>query len=141
MKKAASIVATLFATLSSTGAYVNTPQSLESRLKCSSLSPLQMAPGGWGIGPSKEIQDEEFANRGGNARGYDAYELQNQGQFMRRVREERTGLKQKKANELLEIAKMAGILDKKKMDERGERLDKFDADDMDDDDDLDVSVQ
>ena len=99
-----------------------------------------MAPGGWGIGPSKDIQEEEFANSGGNIRGFDAYEMENQGQFMRRVQQDRKGLKQKRGDELLEIARMAGIMDKKK-EEKKDRLDKFDADDFSDEDDLDVRVQ
>lgn len=139
--KAPTIVAVaLVATFPSGVAYMTTSHVSKSCERGASDSSLRMAPGGWGIGPSKEIQDEEFANRG-SARGYEQYELENQGTFMRRVREERSGIQKKKANEMLEIAKMAGILDKKKMDERGDRLDRFDADDMADDDDLDVSVQ
>jgi len=143
------VAASVTPTTRAFGTYCNqpaapSPSSIQKRcvhlagVGASSTS-VHMAPGGWGIGPSKEIQDEEFANRG-NTRGYDKYELQNQGQFMRRVREERSGLKKKKANELLEIAKMAGIMDKKKLEERGDRLDKFETEDMSDDEDLDVRV-
>ena len=72
-------------------------------------------------------------------RGYDAYELENRGAFMKRVREEQKGMKQKKKDELLSIAKMAGIKTKKKEGLYG----KFDADDFDDEDfedDLDLRV-
>ena len=103
-------------------------------------------PGGWGIpgAGGTSFRDEEFAdNRGrGNTgrRGYDAYELENRGAFMKRVRDEQKGLKQKKKDELMSIAKMAGIKTKKKEGLYG----KFDADDFedfpDDDDDIDLRV-
>lgn len=59
---------------------------------------------------------------------------------MKRVREEQKGMKQKKKDELLSIAKMAGIKTKKKEGLYG----KFDADDFEDEDlledDLDLRV-
>mmetsp|Transcript_20740 Transcript_20740/g.49023 ORF Transcript_20740/g.49023 Transcript_20740/m.49023 type:complete len:159 (-) Transcript_20740:59-535(-) len=109
---------------------------------------LQMAPpGGWGIpgAGGTSFRDEEFADNRGRVsrqgrRGYDAYELENRGAFMKRVREEQKGMKQKKKDELLSIAKMAGIKTKKKEGLYG----KFDADDFEDEDlledDLDLRV-
>ena len=98
---------------------------------------LSMAPGGWGIGPSKEIQDAEFAKRGGSARSYEGYNMEDSSTFAQRVRTERQGIKSKKASEMLAIAKMAGLGEKKKE----KRLDKFDFDPDDDEEDIDVRVQ
>ena len=59
---------------------------------------------------------------------------------MKRVRDEQKGLKQKKKDELMSIAKMAGIKTKKKEGLYG----KFDPDDFEDfpedDDDIDLRV-
>lgn len=56
---------------------------------------------------------------------------------MKRVRDEQKGLKQKKKDELMNIAKMAGIKTKKKEGLYG----KFDFEDFpDDDDDIDLRV-
>ena len=103
--------------------------------------------GGWGIpgAGGTSFRDEEFADNRGRAsrqgrRGYDAYELENRGAFMKRVQEEQKGMRQKKKDELLSIAKMAGIKTKKKEGLYG----KFDADDFEDEDlledDLDLRV-
>ena len=102
--------------------------------------------GGWGIpgAGGTSFRDEEFADNRGRSntgrRGYDAYELENRGAFMKRVRDEQKGLKQKKKDELMSIAKMAGIKTKKKEGLYG----KFDADDFedfpDDGDDIDLRV-
>mmetsp|Transcript_10812 Transcript_10812/g.21978 ORF Transcript_10812/g.21978 Transcript_10812/m.21978 type:complete len:130 (+) Transcript_10812:1966-2355(+) len=100
--------------------------------------------GGWGIpgAGGTSFNDAEFAdNRGPKSRkgrrGYDAYELENRGAFMKRVREEQKGIKQRKKDELMNIAKMAGIKTKKKEGLYG----KFDAGDFDDDDDDDLDLR
>lgn len=56
---------------------------------------------------------------------------------MKRVREEQKGIKQRKKDELMNIAKMAGIKTKKKEGLYG----KFDASDFDDDDDDDLDMR
>eukprot|EP00560_Eucampia_antarctica_P008590 CAMPEP_0197826798 /NCGR_PEP_ID=MMETSP1437-20131217/3697_1 /TAXON_ID=49252 ORGANISM="Eucampia antarctica, Strain CCMP1452" /NCGR_SAMPLE_ID=MMETSP1437 /ASSEMBLY_ACC=CAM_ASM_001096 /LENGTH=106 /DNA_ID=CAMNT_0043427383 /DNA_START=167 /DNA_END=487 /DNA_ORIENTATION=+ len=97
-----------------------------------------MAPGGWGIGPSKDISEEEFAKTGTSAKPYEGYGLEDQSTFTRRVRSERQDMKKRKALEMLEIAKMAGIGEKK---ETESRLDRFEKDVFEDeDDDIDVRV-
>ena len=102
--------------------------------------------GGWGIpgAGGTSFNDAEFAdNRGRTSRtgrrGYDAYELENRGQFMKRVREEQQGIKQRKKDELMNIARMAGIKTKKKEGLYG-KFDASDFEDLDDDDDIDLRV-
>ncbi len=104
-------------------------------------SVLKMAPGGWGIGPSKDINDAEFANRGGvSGRPYRGYGLEDSSTFSRRVRSERKNIKSKKAKEMLEIAKMAGLGERKK--KQKEEMGQYDTfGNIDDDDDIDVRVE
>ena len=104
---------------------------------------LKMAPGGWGIGPSKDINDAEFANRGGvSGRPYRGYGLEDSSTFSRRVRSERKNIKSKKAKEMLEIAKMAGLGErKKKQKEDIGQYDTFGNMDDEEDDDIDVRVE
>merc|ERR1712071_8835 len=66
--------------------------------------------GGWGK-RAKDFIDEEFARDGGDRRGFDAYELQERGDFMRRVRNDRSKFLKKRDEEFLDIAKMARITD------------------------------
>jgi len=104
---------------------------------------LNMAPpGGWGIpgAGGTSFRDEEFADNRGRKevgrRGYDAYEMENRGAFMKRVRADAANIKQKKKDDLKEIARMAGIKSKDKT-----PYGRFDTDDFDDnDDDLDLRV-
>lgn len=81
---------------------------------------------------------EEFA-RGGDRRAFEGYELQDRGEFMRKVKEEKDMMRKSEMDELMAVAKIAGI----EVKDPKSRLNKFGDDDLldDDDDDLDVSVQ
>lgn len=99
--------------------------------------------GGWGIGPQRELTPEEFAKggRGGRSRSsnFEGYQLRDRGEFMRQVAQDRQELERSELEELLGVARQAGIAVK----DPKERLNKFELDDVvdDDDDDLDLSVQ
>mmetsp|Transcript_24678 Transcript_24678/g.30320 ORF Transcript_24678/g.30320 Transcript_24678/m.30320 type:complete len:223 (+) Transcript_24678:39-707(+) len=69
---------------------------------------------GWGK-RKKEYLDEEFCNDdlGGNRRGFDAYELQEKGDFYARVAADRMTLKKRSEEDYLEIARMAGVTDQR----------------------------
>jgi hypothetical protein len=90
--------------------------------------------GGWGIGNSRNMVPEEFAK--GDRRAFEGYNLRDRGEFMRKVKEDSQEMKNQEFDELLGVAKMAGINVKNP----SERLDKFGADFLEDEDDLDVSV-
>lgn len=90
--------------------------------------------GGWGIGGSREITPEEFAR--GSRTAFDGYSMQERGEFMRSLRETQDALKKAELDELLGVARMAGVNVK----DPKTRLNKFDPAIFDDDDDLDVSV-
>ena len=92
--------------------------------------------GGWGIGSSREISPEEYAR--GDRAAFDGYSMQERGEFMRSLRDTQDAQARAEMDELLGVAKMAGIDVK----DPSTRLNKFDPDMMfeDDDDDLDVSV-
>lgn len=89
--------------------------------------------GGWGIGGSREMVPEEFVR--GDRRYFDGYQMSEQGDFRRKIEEDKEALKKSQMEELLGVAKMAGINMK---DAKG-RLNKFE-DEMLDDDDLDLTV-
>ena len=90
--------------------------------------------GGWGIGGSREMVPEEFAR---SDRSYfDGYKMREQGDFRRQLKEEKDAMKNSELEELLGVAKIAGLSLKNPK----ERLNKFDPGLMDDDDDLDLSV-
>lgn len=92
--------------------------------------------GGWGNNQERSVFDEE---QGGDS-VYANYEIEDRGKFMQRVNEERKSLRIKKAADLLEVARIAGVELKKKTKDP-EKLDLFDADDFESDEDyLDVSV-
>ena len=103
------------------------------------LPPFSLqATGGWGIGDSRDLVPEEFS-KGGERRAFEGYQLQDRGAFMRKVKEDKDMMKKSEMDELMAVAKMAGIDVK----DPSERLNKF-GDDVfreEDDDDLDVSVQ
>ena len=90
--------------------------------------------GGWGIGGSRELIPEEFAK--GDRRAFEGYNLQDRGEFMRQLNQDKEALKNDEMAELLGVAKIAGLNVKNPKD----RLNKFDDELMDDDDDLDVST-
>ena len=92
--------------------------------------------GGWGNNQERAVFEEE---QGGES-VYENYEIEDRGKFMQRVNEERKSLRIKKAADLLEVARIAGVELKKKTKDP-EKLDLFDADDFESDEDyLDVSI-
>jgi hypothetical protein len=91
--------------------------------------------GGWGLGNSREMVPEEFA-KGTERRAFEGYELKERGEFNRKVREDAASLRSSELDELLGVAKIAGI----KVKDPTERLNKFDSDLLKDDEDLDLSV-
>jgi hypothetical protein len=95
--------------------------------------------GGWGIGNSRAMVPEEFANRRGGERGiFEGYELQDRNEFMKKIQNEVDvdRKKQRDLEELLGVAEMAGISVK----DPSERLNKFDSSILASDDDIDLSV-
>mmetsp|Transcript_3606 Transcript_3606/g.8604 ORF Transcript_3606/g.8604 Transcript_3606/m.8604 type:complete len:139 (+) Transcript_3606:155-571(+) len=90
--------------------------------------------GGWGIGGQREITPEEYAR--GDRRYFDGYKMNEQGDFMMQIEEEKEALENDAMSELLGVAAFAGLNVK----DPSSRLNKFDAGLMDDDDDLDLSV-
>jgi hypothetical protein len=100
-----------------------------------SLISLHEATGGWGIGQSREISPEEYAK--GDRRAFQGYEMTDRGDFMRNVKEEQDMMKKSEMDELLGVAKFAGIKAKNPKD----RLNKFEPDVFGgEDDDIDLSV-
>eukprot|EP00544_Gedaniella_sp_CCMP2646_P009761 CAMPEP_0202494038 /NCGR_PEP_ID=MMETSP1361-20130828/10492_1 /ASSEMBLY_ACC=CAM_ASM_000849 /TAXON_ID=210615 /ORGANISM="Staurosira complex sp., Strain CCMP2646" /LENGTH=149 /DNA_ID=CAMNT_0049124433 /DNA_START=26 /DNA_END=475 /DNA_ORIENTATION=- len=102
---------------------------------CNTPSPIQStrlysAVGGWGIGQSRELTDGEKAK--GERRAFDGYELRDRGDFLQSIKEERAQMQRDEMEELLGVARMAGI-DVKPSSKFGDDL-------MDDDEDLDLSV-
>jgi hypothetical protein len=102
-------------------------------------TPLQMA-GGWGNNQERSVSNEEFGGVNGSPI-YDSYEIEDRGQFMQRVNAERKTLRNKKAADLLEVARIAGV-ELKRKEKDPNKLDLFDAEDLigGDDEYLDVSV-
>jgi hypothetical protein len=93
--------------------------------------------GGWGIGNSREMVPEEFSK--GDRRAFEGYKLRDRGEFMRQVRKDKDEMVKGEVDELLGVAKLAGLTVK----DPSERLNKFGDDILlleADDDDLDVSV-
>ena len=91
------------------------------------------ATGGWGIGPQRELTPEEFS-KGGDRRAFEGYQLRDRGEFMRQVARDKQDLERGELDELLAVARQAGIQVK----DPNERLNKFALEN--DDDDLDLSV-
>lgn len=95
--------------------------------------------GGWGNNQERSVADEEFGGANG-APIYDSYEIVDRGEFMQRVNAERKSLRRKKASDLLEVARIAGV-ELKRKEKDPEKLDMFDAEDMSSGDEyLDVSI-
>merc|ERR1712224_952188 len=91
--------------------------------------------GGWGIGGQREITPEEFAR--GDRRYFDGYKMNEQGDFMMQIEQEKKALETDAMSELLGVANFAGLNVK----DPSKRLNKFDDGLLlDDDDDLDLSV-
>ena len=66
--------------------------------------------GSWGK-RKKEYGKAEFAKEGGARRGFDTYELQQQNDFMEKMKSDRSKLKRRTDEDFLAIAAMAGITD------------------------------
>ncbi|KAL7530092.1 hypothetical protein ACHAXR_005954 [Thalassiosira sp. AJA248-18] len=100
----------------------------------------ELFAGGWGNNQERGVSDEEFGGVNGSPI-YDNYEIEDRGQFMQRVNEERKSLRIKKAADLLEVARIAGV-ELKKKERDPEKLDMFDAEDLTSDEEeyLDVSI-
>ena len=76
-------------------------------------SDSKLFAGGWGNNQERGVMDEEFGGVNGSPI-YDSYEVEDRGKFMQRVNEERKSLRLKKAADLLEVARIAGVELKKK---------------------------
>jgi hypothetical protein len=106
-------------------------------LQPSTVVPTQLfgATGGWGIGQSREISEGEYAR--GERRAFDGFEITEQGEFMRQVKRQRLEMIEEEKNELLEVARMAGI----EVKDPSTRLNKFGNDVLaEEDEDLDLRV-
>lgn len=100
-----------------------------------SLTALQEATGGWGIGQSREISPEEFAK--GDRRAFTGYEMTDRGDFLRNVKQEKDQMMKSELEELLKVSKFAGINVKNPK----ERLNRFEPEVLgDDDEEIDLSV-
>jgi hypothetical protein len=115
-----------------------------SKSNCNSASPSPRQPetklfdgdgtGGWGIGTSRKLTPEEFL---GSDRAYfDGYQMSQQGDFRRTIEEDKANFRTLEMEELMGVAKSAGINMKNPKD----RLNKFEFFDDDDEDELDLSV-
>ena len=96
--------------------------------------------GGWGNNQERSVSNEELGGINGSPI-YDSYEIEDRDQFMQRVNAERKTLRNKKAADLLEVARIAGV-ELKRKERDPDKLDLFDAEDLvgGDDEYLDVSV-
>ena len=132
-KVTSSILTTMIALSSLSLGHAFTHQSCTTK-----TTNLSMA-GGWGNNQERAVFDEEFGGTNGSPI-YDSYEIEDRGEFMQRVNSERKTLRRKKASDLLEVARIAGV-ELKKKEKDPEKLDLFDAEDMISGDDyLDVSI-
>mmetsp|Transcript_24069 Transcript_24069/g.35629 ORF Transcript_24069/g.35629 Transcript_24069/m.35629 type:complete len:157 (-) Transcript_24069:109-579(-) len=68
---------------------------------------LNDATGGWGVGNSRKMGDAEKAGK--DRRSFEAYDLQDQGEFMAQVREDRKTMQRREEKELMDVAAFAGI--------------------------------
>jgi len=92
--------------------------------------------GGWGIGGQRKITEEEFVR--GDRRYFDGYKMNEPGDFLVQIEQEKEDLDKAAMNELLGVANFAGLT----MKDPSKRLNKFDDTMLldDDDDELDLSV-
>jgi len=97
---------------------------------------VEGASGGWGIGNAREMVPEEFAK--GDRQAFEGYKLTDRGEFMRKIQDDQNQMQASELDELLGVAKIAGINVKNPSD----RLRKFDSEllEGDTEDDLDLSV-
>jgi hypothetical protein len=100
-----------------------------------SSSTTRLYTGGWGIGPSRDLTPEEFGR--GERRAFEGYQLQGRGDFMRQIQADKEQLAKSELEELLGVARTAGI----RVQDPAERISNFRLDDDDEVEDLDVSVQ
>mmetsp|Transcript_23422 Transcript_23422/g.34161 ORF Transcript_23422/g.34161 Transcript_23422/m.34161 type:complete len:181 (-) Transcript_23422:389-931(-) len=139
MAPSATTVSILFSVLASGSAFqITLPSSTNSLSSNASRSAPLFAGGGWGK-RIKEYSTDEFANdgTGGARRGFDAYELQERSDFLRRVKNDQKNFMKKKDDEFMAIARMAGVTD-----QSGDGVEPMGQFDFDDEDfDIDVSVQ
>jgi len=107
---------------------------------CSTKTTHLSMAGGWGNNQERGVLNEEIGGANGSPI-YDSYEIVDRGEFMQRVNSERKTLRRKKAADLLEVARIAGV-ELKKKEKDPEKLDMFDPEDMSSGDDeyLDVSI-
>ncbi|CAB9514493.1 expressed unknown protein [Seminavis robusta] len=98
------------------------------------VTSLNEATGGWGIGQSREISSEEYAKS--DRQAFQGYEMTDRGDFMRNVKSDQDAMRKAELDELMGVAKFAGIDAK----DPKERLNKFEPDFLGDEDDIDLSV-
>lgn len=99
----------------------------------------QLYAGGWGNNQERAVNDAEVGSVNGSPI-YDSYAIEDRSQFMQRVNNERKSLRIKKAADLLEVARIAGV-ELKRKEKDPMRLDLFDSEDLKSDDEyLDVSI-
>jgi hypothetical protein len=123
------------ALLPSTSAFLPAERGARSVSSSSKTVLYGEGTGGWGLGNSREMVPEEFAR--GERKAFEGYRLQDRGEFMRKVRDDKDNLKKQELAELLGVASIAGINVKNPKD----RLNKFDEDFIqEDDEDIDLSV-
>lgn len=102
-------------------------------------SSSQIYAGGWGNNQERSVNDAEVGGLNGSPI-YDSYAIEDRSQFMQRVNNERKSLRIKKAADLLEVARIAGV-ELKRKEKDPMRLDLFDSEDLKSDDEyLDVSI-
>jgi hypothetical protein len=101
----------------------------------SSATKLFDATGGWGIGASREISPNEYA-KGSDRRPTKGYEITERGEFMRKVKQDREEMKKGELDELLGVARMAGIDVK----DPTTKLNKLEEEFLDEEEDLDLRV-
>jgi hypothetical protein len=102
-------------------------------------SSSQLDAGGWGNNQERSVNDAEVGGVNGSPI-YDSYAIEDRSQFMQRVNNERKSLRIKKAADLLEVARIAGV-ELKRKEKDPMRLDLFDSEDLKSDEEyLDVSI-
>jgi hypothetical protein len=127
----------LFAFLTMSQAFTTSSSCSFATSTSSTTSLHAEGTGGWGLSNSREMVPEEFAKRGGERKAFEGYKLSDRGEFMRSVTAAKNNQKNDELQELLGVAKLAGISVKNP----SERLNKFEDEVLkDDDEELDLSV-
>jgi hypothetical protein len=123
------------ASLNTVSAFTASP-----RISTCSSSSTALFGGGWGNNQERSVSNEEFGGVNGSPI-YDSYEIQDRGMFMQKVNAERKTLRLKKAADLLDVARIAGV-ELKKKEKDPEKLEMFDVEDIagSEDEYLDVSI-